>query len=91
MINQNLKNLVMSVAAFLVALSVYADSDATEQNDGTPYGETVLTTDNKDPKKKRIPSRNVLELIYSDNMLSLMSNCYEGEFTIRIWIIFCMA
>ena len=67
----------------MAAIPIFADSDSSQDSSTSKSGDAVLQKEAQNPKGKRIPSRNVLELIYSDNILSLTSNYYEGEFTIR--------
>lgn len=76
--------LVLLSVFIMTALPIFADSDSSQNTSpSSKSGDAVLQIKSDKPIIKRSPSKNVLEIIYSDNMLSLTSNYYEGEFTIR--------
>ncbi|MDE7097483.1 MAG: hypothetical protein K2O47_08330, partial [Muribaculaceae bacterium] len=45
-------------------------------------GSAILDLQSRCPRTKRMPSKNHLELIYSDGVLTLLSNYYEGVFSL---------
>lgn len=57
---------------------------ANAETDKTPKGGAILTQEEVNPLRKRMPSRNFLQLSYSDGMLNLTSYTYEGEFSIQL-------
>lgn len=76
--------LVLLSVFIMAAIPIFADSDSSQNTSpSSKSGDAVLQIKSDKPIIKRSPSKNVLEIIYSDNMLSLTSNYYEGEFTIR--------
>lgn len=72
--------LAMSLQCLLATPIVRASSD-----EPTPStGDAILLELYEDSFRKRMPSRNFLQLSYSDGLLSLASYTYEGEFTIQL-------
>lgn len=74
--------LMILCMAAISSLSSFADSGSSQNSNSQAEGTVILKLKSKDPTIKRAPSRNCLELQYSDGLLSLYSECYEGEFAI---------
>lgn len=75
------KAVVSAVAILMMAITafpVYVKAD----NSSSSNGKAVLVTKSSNPLKKRMPSRTVLVVQYSDGLLSLSSDYCEGEFAI---------
>ncbi|MDE5585527.1 MAG: hypothetical protein K2I92_04190 [Muribaculaceae bacterium] len=60
----------------LTAFPGMASSDKSPQSNG----DAILTQFERDPLRKRMPSRNYLEVVYTNGVLQLLSPAYEGEF-----------
>ncbi len=60
----------------VIPVESYAD------NSSSPGGDAFLTQQEISPRKKRIPSRNYLEVRYENQSLSFLSESYEGEFSL---------
>ena len=73
---------LLILAIVLTSISTFADTGSSSQPNPSSNGSAVLSLQKKDPDIKRMPSRNVLELQYADGMLSLVSNSYEGDFSV---------
>ena len=73
--------LVMMTTSFM---AVAESSEAPKNSPSSGRGSIVLNSQYKYPNGKRLPSRNFLQLSYSDGLLSLASYTYEGEFTIQL-------
>ena len=79
--NQSKKTIV----TFLVGLFILSASSVMDASDKSNQsgGDAILTEEGKDPLRKRMPSRNYLEVIYSNGVLSLHSETYEGVFSLQ--------
>lgn len=75
--------LVLVVIATIV-VPVFADSGSSNTSNPPVNGGAILNLLAKDPRTKRAPSRNCLELVYSDGMITLSSNVYNGEFSLTL-------
>lgn len=52
-------------------------------NSHSSTGDAILTQQEGRPTRKRMPSRNHLDVVYENGILSLLSESYEGEFSLR--------
>lgn len=78
-----LKNLLLMLVIMMTSLSASADSGSSQDTSQNGNGTAVLDLIAHDPKTKRMPSRNRLEIVYADGSLTLFSNYYEGAFSLR--------
>lgn len=78
----NIRKTFVNIAIGLLFLSsvpyVMASSDNT-----SPSGDAIIRERQDDPFRKRMPSRNFLEISYSDGILHLDSKIYDGEYAIK--------
>ncbi|MDE6650370.1 MAG: hypothetical protein K2K45_10625 [Muribaculaceae bacterium] len=74
-----------SIVTFLVGLFILSVSSVMNASDRSNQsgGDAILTEEGKDPLRKRMPSRNYLEVIYSNGVISLLSETYEGVFSLQ--------
>ena len=76
---------LLALAMMMTSFMAVADSGESPKNSPTSgRGSMVLYSQYKYPNGRRMPSRNFLELSYSDGVLSLASYTYEGEFSIQL-------
>lgn len=75
-----LSNTVLSILIVLMALLIpvltYAD------NGSSSGGGAILTQQEENPLRKRMPSRNHLEVMYENEVLTISSESYEGDFSL---------
>ena len=81
MITKISKKLMLGLIVITTMVPVFADSGSSNTSNNSTNGGALLDLLAKDPKTKRVPSRNYLEIVYSYGMLTLSSNVYEGEFS----------
>lgn len=81
---KNFYKRLLLVILLMIPLVVSADSNSS-QNPSQGNGSAVLNTYDKSTRGLRIPARYYLELHYSNGMMSLESNYYEGEFDILLY------
>ena len=62
--------------------SIFTASGTTDDNSSADSS-AILTTVGHGSIRKRIPSKNYLELVYSYGVLTLSSDVYEGEFSLK--------
>lgn len=77
-----LNKLIVMLVIMLTSLPVAAASESSSSSDQPANGSAVLLLQYKTPRTKRMPSKNHLEVVYSDGMISLISDTYEGEFSL---------
>ncbi len=82
MITKTLNKLVLAVAIIAMALPVFAESESSKNSNPPANGSAVLLLQSKHTNIMRMPSRNFIEVVYSDAILTLTSNYYEGEFSL---------
>ncbi len=75
-----LKRILILFGVLLMSLTGLAEPSS---SDPSGNGDAVLVIVETNPIKKRIPSRNFLEVTYSEGSLTLSSNFYEGEYSIQ--------
>lgn len=51
-------------------------------NHSSAGGDAILTQQEGRPTRKRMPSRNHLDVVYENGILTLLSESYEGEFSL---------
>ena len=78
---KNVKIFIMMTVLLSSMCAIAADSKS-ESSYST--GSARLTYVGKGSVKKRIPTKNVMEVIYCNGMLTLLSDTYEGEFTLTL-------
>ena len=71
---------VFTGVIMFTSVPVIASSDKSSQSSG----DTILTQYENDPLRKRMPSRNFLEVIYLDGFITIDSYYYEGEFSLSL-------
>ena len=74
--------LIVMLVIMLTSLPVAAASESSSSTDQPANGAAVLFLQSKIPRTKRMPSKNHLDVVYSDGMVSLISDTYEGEFSL---------
>lgn len=79
MIAKILNKLTMFVAIMATTFSVLAEPQTANTS---ANGSAALNRLSHYPKTKRMPSGNVLEVVYTDGILTLESNFYEGPFSL---------
>lgn len=77
---KNLKSIFIMMTVLLSSVCAIAADSKSESSYST--GSARLTYVGKGSVKKRMPSKYVMEAIYSDGMLTLLSETYEGEFSL---------
>lgn len=77
---KNLKSIFIMMTVLLSSVCAIAADSKSESSYNT--GSARLTYVGKGSVKKRMPSKYVMEAIYSDGMLTLLSETYEGEFSL---------
>ena len=70
--------LIVMMTSFLVM----ADSAPSQSQSSKTTGSTILYLKTKAPKTKRAPSRNFLEVKCFDGTVTLLSETYNGEFSL---------
>lgn len=84
----NAKHLYKFLSLLLImtmtSLHLSADSGSSQNQNPPANGSALLENKSQNPKLKRIPSKNILELIYSDGMLILYSESYQGVFELSL-------
>ncbi|MDE5997841.1 MAG: hypothetical protein K2G77_06495 [Muribaculaceae bacterium] len=81
MVTIKLKKSIQSIFIGMIAMTSFplmASSDISARGNG----DAILTTKEEDPLRKRMPSRNIMQLIYFDGMLTLTSDYFEGVFSL---------
>ena len=73
---------VLTLAVMLMSLSTFADSGSSQKSNPPANGKAVLSLHKKDPDIKRMPSRNHLDVVYENGMITLLSESYEGDFSL---------
>ena len=76
------KRIVLMLTIMLTSLSAFADSGTSQKSNPPASGRAVLDLVRKDPDIKRMPSRNHLDVVYENGILTLLSESYEGEFSL---------
>ena len=82
MIANSIKKIIFALVLMTTPLSSFADGNSSQNSNQPANGTAVLKLVAKYPNKRRAPSMNFLEVFYSDGLLSLTSNIYEGVFSI---------
>lgn len=82
MITKVLKTMLMAILVVCAVLPGYAEGSSSGNSDAPVNGGAVLDLQAPHPKTKRMPSKNVLEVVYTDGILTLDSNFYEGIFSL---------
>lgn len=82
MITRIIKGFKVFILVMCSAMTVYAAPDTTQKSEIPANGEAVLDLDAPHPRTKRIPSRNVLEVVYADGIITLESEYYGGAFSL---------
>lgn len=72
---------ILSIVFGISLLSVFP-VESYADNGSQSGGDALLTQQEISPDKKRMPSRNYLEVVYENGSLSLFSGCYEGSFSL---------
>lgn len=72
---------LLMLALMLTSISAVAESGSSQKPKPSSNGSAVLNLQKKDPDIKRMPSRNCLEVVYAEGIVSLSSDFYEGEFS----------
>ena len=62
----------------MTAFPVMADTDISSP----ATGDAVLTEEEEDTFRKRMPSRMILQLVYEDGRVSIFSDYFVGEFSL---------
>lgn len=76
-----LKKSIRSILIGLIimtALPVMADTDTSSP----ATGDAVLTIEEEDTFRKRMPSRMILQLVYEDGRVSIFSDFFVGKFSL---------
>lgn len=76
------KRIVLMMSIMLISLSAFADSESSQKSNPPANGSAVLLLVRKDPDIKRMPSNNHLDVVYENGILSLLSESYEGDFSL---------
>ncbi len=76
----SIKKRILPISIALIALMAFPGMAASGSS--SSEGEAILYLEKVDPFKKRMPSPNYLEIVYSQGFLTLTSNCYEGHFSL---------
>ncbi|MDE6549641.1 MAG: hypothetical protein K2L22_11655 [Muribaculaceae bacterium] len=72
---------VLSIFFGTLVLSLFS-VDSRADNGSSSGGDALLTQQVTNPLRKRMPSRDYLEVMYENGVLSLSSNSYEGNFSL---------
>lgn len=73
--------LILSVFIGILVLSLFP-IESRADNGSSSGGDALLTQQVTNPLRKRMPSRNYLEVTYENGVLSLSSESYEGDFSL---------
>ncbi|MDE6480870.1 MAG: hypothetical protein K2L45_11455 [Muribaculaceae bacterium] len=76
-----IKLMVVLVVA-LTSISATADSGSSQNSTHRGKGSAMLDLQYKSPNTKRAPSRKHLEVVYMDGAVTLLSQTYNGEFSL---------
>ena len=76
-----LKKSIQSIFIGLIVMTAFPIMASSEPSD-PGNGGAILTTEEEDPFIKRMPSRKLLYLSYTDGSVSISSNFYEGVFSL---------
>ncbi len=61
----------------------FSEQTPTQNHATSKKGDSILIAQSKDLDRKRMPSRNFLEIYYEEGVLSLQSQTLEGEFSMQ--------
>ena len=78
-----LPKLLLMLAIMLTSLSGFADSGSSGSSNPPANGSAVLALQSEYKTIKRMPSRNHLEVVYENGTVTLLSESYEGEFSMN--------
>lgn len=81
---KNFSKLLLMLAISLMPFLGFADNIPSQDTTPSGSGTGILDLPKKDPDIKRSPSRNHLEVVYETGMLTLLSDTYEGEFSMNL-------
>ena len=84
MVTKIIKTLLVLLAFAAIPVSAKANPESSNDPHQPGNGSTLLNQWQKPSKGHRAPSRNILELKYSDRTMSLYSESFDGEFSIRL-------
>ena len=70
------------LVVFMASFPLYAESGSSQNSNPPANGSAVLRLQSKYKDIKRMPSANCMEIFYSDGVLSLLSDYYDGEFSL---------
>ncbi|MDE6741845.1 MAG: hypothetical protein K2J58_05895 [Muribaculaceae bacterium] len=77
-LKRSIRSMLFGLLA-VTAFPVMADTDTSSP----ATGDAVLTVKNEDTLRKRMPSRMILQLVYEDGRVSIYSDFFVGEFSLR--------
>ena len=77
------KSLLM-LLLIMISLSARSDDNSNQSTNKHSNGTAILNIQVDEQRIKRMPCKYVLEIQYSDGVLSLFSNYYEGEFSLTL-------
>lgn len=77
------KRLMLMLIFMITSFPISANTESRDDSSSSGNGDAVLRQHDEYPDIKRCPSKIILEVVYSDGMLTLISNYYEGAFSLR--------
>jgi len=81
---KSLRLLMLLVVCLTSAATGHSEPNTVTTQSSTKKGDGILDSIRKIPQRKRMPSRNFLEIHYENGMLTLESETMDGCFSLEI-------